>query len=223
MTQVLKVYDDNINPRHIAAACECLLNKGLVLAPTETGYCFFGDALLDTTHARFLSLRQAHPRHKPFSVLCKDLAQIGCIANLDTPIYRVASRVLPGPFTFILAATRTTPQYASAPKRETVGVRISSHPVAAALAAEFNKPLLITSVTDADELLAEDYYDADNVEDHWWTSVDEICVKFAGEFGVALESNNPVPLAVSTVVDYTQESPALVRDGGWGLERLGLR
>lgn len=223
MTQILKVYEDNLNPRHVAAACQCIQNKGIVLAPTETGYCFFGDAELSCINARFLRMRQAHQRDKPFSILCKDLSQVSIIGKSNTSIYRTASRVLPGPYTLILETTRDTPQYKNAPKRNTVGIRISSNAIAQALVTEFGKPLLITSVTDADELLAEEYYDANNIEDHWWTSVDEICLKFGEDVGVALESENPVLLAVSTVVDFTQDPPAILRDGGWNLQRLGLK
>lgn len=223
MTQILKVHDGNPNPRNIAQAAQALDRGELVLCPTETGYCLFGDAQLESTHTRFLRLRQAHPKHKPFSLLCSSIGQVAKCAQLETTVFRAASRVLPGPFTLILPANRHTPLFAAGPKRKTVGIRISNHPVAAHLVEAFEKPVLITSVTDAEEILADHYYDPDDpAADHWWTSPESICAKFKNEISIALSSDEPCPLRVSTVVDFSQSPPQVLRDGGWDLAELGM-
>lgn len=221
-TPLLKIHGTPPNQRHVAAATDALRKGGVILAPTETGYCFFADASRDAGYEALLKLRAAHPRQKPFSLLCADLKQVSSIANLDTPTFRIASRVLPGPYTFLLPTTRNTPQFSGAPKRKVVGVRVCSHPVAAALAAEFGEPIAVTSVTDAEELLADSYYEDVQGPDSWWVSPEAILDRFPNKVALALEWNEFVPMRVSTVVDFGESPPRLVRDGGWPLEELGL-
>lgn len=221
--RVLPIHESTPQARHVQEASRALEKGELVLSPTETGYCFVGDAALPQTHTRFLRMRAAHPRHKPFSVLCSSITQMSEIALLETPVFRVATRVLPGPYTFVLPANRQSDRYMGEIRRKTLGVRISSHPVTAALCASFEKPLLVTSVTDAEELITQGYYlHEDDQESAWWTSVDAILRHHPHVLAVALEIESPVPLHVSTVVDFTQTPPILLRDGGWPLDALGV-
>jgi len=219
---ILKIHGTPPNARHIESAAEALRMGHVVLAPTETGYCFFGDPESDAVFETLLKLRPGHPRNKPLSLLCGDLKQVASIATLDTPVYRVASRVLPGPYTFILPCTRKTPGAACGPKRKTVGVRVSDHPVATALVKEFGAPLVLTSVTDAEELIGTLYYEDVQDPDSWWVSPEAILSKCASRVPFALEWNDFVPMRVSTVVDFTVVPPVIIRDGGWPTEALGI-
>lgn len=223
---MLKIHGSPPNTRHIETACAALEKGDVILAPTETGYCFFADAARDDSYEALLSLRKAHPRQKPFSILCSSLKQVAAIAHVPTPVFRTASRLLPGPYTLLLEATRHTPQSSRGPKRKSVGIRMSSHVVAQALSEAFGKPLVLTSVTDAEELMQGHYFegmtDLPQDPDSWWVSPEAICAKFKGRIAVALEWHDFVPMRVSTVVDYTQTPPSIVRDGGWPLEFLGL-
>jgi tRNA threonylcarbamoyl adenosine modification protein (Sua5/YciO/YrdC/YwlC family) len=223
---MLKIHGTPPNSRHIEAATKALEKGDVVLAPTETGYCFFADAARDDSYESLLSLRKAHPRQKPFSILCSSLKQVASLALLPTPVFRAASRVLPGPYTLLLEATKQTPQSSQGPKRKSVGIRMSSHAVAQALAEGFGKPLVLTSVTDAEELMQGHYFegmsDLAQDPDSWWVSPEAILAKFKGRIAVALEWHEFVPMRVSTVVDFTQHPPTLVRNGGWPLESLGL-
>jgi tRNA threonylcarbamoyl adenosine modification protein (Sua5/YciO/YrdC/YwlC family) len=203
-------------------AADALQKGHVILCPTETGYCLLGDARRESTLKTFLMLRQAHPAKKPFSLLCKDIPQMGQVANMTTSIFRVATRAFPGPFTFILESNRRTPKFAGSPKRNSLGIRISSHPVVEALFEEFPEPLLITSITDAEELEITDYFNDDEQIDAWWTNAEQICSRFPSGIAIALASTDSVPMRVSTVVDFTQEPPTIVRDGGWDREILGL-
>jgi tRNA threonylcarbamoyl adenosine modification protein (Sua5/YciO/YrdC/YwlC family) len=232
MTQILKVHGPPPNPRHIEAAARAIDDGKLVLVPTETGYCYVGDAARDASYSMLLDLRAAHPRHKPFSVLCSSLKQVSAIASLPTPVFRAASRLLPGPYTFLLASNRNTPQYSDGPKRKSVGIRMSSDAVAQAVAVACDRPLVITSVTDADELQDGLYFEGLSGEpqdpDSWWITPESILAKAAAggkskdRISVALEWPEFVPMRVSTVIDFTDDTPVLVRDGGWPLEGVGL-
>jgi len=226
VTQILKAQGTALNSRHVDAAAKVIDHGGIVLAPTETGYCFLADASKNASYDALLKLRMAHPRHKPFSLLCSSLKQIASIATLPTPTFRTASRLLPGPYTLLLEANRNTPQYSDGPKRKSVGVRMSSDAMAGALALTCDRPLVLTSVTDAEELLLGNYFegmsDVDQDPDSWWVNPDAICAKFKGQIALALEAFDFIPMRVSTVIDFTQEPPVLVRDGGWPTGDLGL-
>ena len=226
MTQILKAHGNSPNSRHVEAAAKAIDDGGIVLAPTETGYCFFGDAQKNASYDVLLKLRMAHPRQKPFSIMCSSLKQIASIAVLPTPAFRMASRLLPGPYTLLLEANRNTPQYSDGPKRKSVGVRMSSDAMAGALVLTCDRPLVLTSVTDAEELLLGNYFegmsDVEQDPDSWWVNPEAICAKFKGRIALALEASEFVPMRVSTVIDFTQEPPVLVRDGGWPTGELGL-
>jgi tRNA threonylcarbamoyl adenosine modification protein (Sua5/YciO/YrdC/YwlC family) len=216
MGTLLKIHGTPANPKHIENAAQALSRGKIILAPTETGYCFFGDAAKDQSYESLLNLRHAHPKTKPFSIVCSSLKQISEIAFLPTPIFRDASRSFPGPYTFVLQANKHTPQHGKGTQRKTVGVRMSGHPIASALAIEFGKPMVVTSVTDAEELIQDNYYEDIQTPDSWWVNPDQILQKFVGKIDVALDWIEFVPLRVSTVIDYTSGEPVMVRDGGWG-------
>jgi tRNA threonylcarbamoyl adenosine modification protein (Sua5/YciO/YrdC/YwlC family) len=222
VTQILEIHNQSPHRRFIRMAAEALAKGGIVLCPTETGYCLLGDAQLESTQKSFLALRQAHPSKKPFSLLCKSVQQMGQVATITTSIFRVATRTLPGPYTFIVEANRKTPKCAGLSKRKTVGIRISNHPVTQAIFEEFENPLLITSITDAEELEITDYFNDDEQKDAWWTNAESICSRFPQGIALALNSTEAIPMRVSTVVDFTQDPPVIVRDGGWEHETLGL-
>jgi tRNA threonylcarbamoyl adenosine modification protein (Sua5/YciO/YrdC/YwlC family) len=218
----LPIHEENPHTRNIRMAADALDKGGVVLLPTETGYCLVGDAKLESTHRTFLSLRQAHPNKKPFSLLCRDLQQTGQCAVLTTSVYRIATRAFPGPFTFILETNRHTPKFAGTPKRKSVGIRISSHLVAQAVIDAFGSPLLITSITDAEELELTDYFDDEQQRDAWWTDAEAIAARFRDGIQVVLASSRPVPMRVSTVIDFTQDPAIVLRDGGWGTDIIGI-
>lgn len=223
MTQVLSIHQKNPDKRHIKKVIEILDGGGIILAPSETGYCFIASSSCDSSHEKFLKLRPGHPKNKPFSLFCKDISQVSKIAYLNTQTFRIATRAWPGPYTFVLPCTKNTPKIASGPKRKTVGIRISNHPIIECITNEFSHPLLVTSVTDEDELIAQDYFEKDTKQDFWWTNVIEICKQaIHGKIDLAIECNEIVPIKVSTIVDFTQEPPILLRDGGWALDFLGI-
>lgn len=224
MTQVLSIHQKNPDKRRIKEVIEIIDRGGIILAPSETGYCFIGSASYDSTHEKLLKLRPGHPKNKPFSLFCKDISQVSKLAYLTTQTFRIATRAWPGPYTFILPCTKNTPKIAAGPKRKTVGIRISNHPIIQSIIMEIDNPLLVTSITDDEELLAQDYFDENNVHDFWWTNVTDICKQASpGIIDLAIKNDEIVPIKVSTIVDFSQEPPELIRDGGWDLDFLGLK
>lgn len=218
MSEILFCAGKTVNQRHIQRVAAAARDGNIIVLPTETGYCFAGCAKNKATHPTLLKLREAHPRQKPFSLLCKNAQQVSQIAQLPTSAFRVLNRVLPGPFTLILPSHKNTPPTATGEFRQTVGIRISAHPIAEAVCAELETPLLVTSVTDGEELVAEGYTDADFEPDleRWWTNAEGIARHSGSLVKIVIAEIEPLPLRVSTILDLSTEGEVhVLRDGGW--------
>jgi tRNA threonylcarbamoyl adenosine modification protein (Sua5/YciO/YrdC/YwlC family) len=193
----------------------------LALIPTDTGFCFVGDPSSASTLKAFLRLRAAHPRHKPFSLLVPGIASLSEFATITTPQYRILKKLLPGPYTVILAKNRRTPEAATGQKRDRVGIRLPNMPWLNGLLGALDAPLLVTSVTDAEELRMGDYYDGEaSSPDAWWAYGEEILKLHGHEIGYFVDPHEPQPMRVSTIFDLTEEPPIMLRDGGWDLGDL---
>ena len=127
------------------------------------------------------------------------------VAYLTTQTFRIASRVWPGAYTFILPCSKIL-QKSQGPKRKTVGVRISNHPIIENIFKELNQPLLVTSVTDEEELIEQDYFSEDTKENSWWTNVHEIVNKPKGLINVAIDDGESIPIKVSSIIDFFTRS-----------------
>lgn len=223
MVEILKSQGRSINSRVIQRAAQALIEGRVIVVPTETGYCFAGHSGIQGNHKTLLELRKAHPKNKPFSILCKDAKQVAAISELSTASYRILNKLLPGPFTVILPATRFTPKNVMGSFKNTVGVRITSHPITTSLMAELDFPLIVTSVTDAEELQDEGYLDdtyMDSLE-RWWTTAEGILSHTPKGLHLLIAGEEPLPMKMSTILDLSQEGHCTVlRDGGWTPEGL---
>lgn len=212
---------EHLSRHGLESICSILEGAGIVLIPTDTGFCYIGDPHQISVHKSFLRLRSAHPKHKPFSLLVRDLAVAASIATVATPQYRVLKKLLPGPFTVVLSKNKRTPDTATSQKGTTVGVRIPNVIHLAELLEAYDRPLLVTSVTDAEELIREQYFGAkQNSPDAWWAYAEEIVSRHGHELSAFIDPEEPQPMRASTIFDLTQEPPLMVRDGGWDISDL---
>lgn len=221
MSEILVCAGKTINQRHIQRITESLQKGEIITIPTETGYCYAGLADHRATHPSLLKLREAHPKHKPFSLLCENAKRVSQVAQVSTSAFRILNRVLPGPFTLILPVHRNTPKTSTGEFRDTVGVRMSSHPIAQAVCEAANAPLMVTSVTDAEELIAEGYGESDfeSELERWWTHAEGILQHSGNLVKLIITGEEPLPLHVSTILDLSDEGNVrILRDGGWELE-----
>ena len=147
--------------------------------------------------------------------MVSNLKLLAEICDLSTSYYRMAKRLLPGPYTLIFNSNRRTPQYKKSTPRKTVGVRIPNHSFLVEILRLWERPLITTSVTDAEEIGQDGYFEQFEDPDAWWTTATRISSKLGGVFTVGLETTYSIPLRVSTVIDCTQASPVIIRDGGW--------
>ncbi|MHB8254168.1 MAG: L-threonylcarbamoyladenylate synthase [Acidiferrobacter sp.] len=141
MAQYLMVHPDNPQPRLIRAAVSIVQKGGVIAYPTDSSYAF-GCALENKEgRDRICRLRELDAHH-PFTLVCRDLSDIATYAQVDNRIYRVLRAHTPGPYTFILPATREVPRRLLDPKRRTIGLRVPDNIVAQALLAELGAPLM---------------------------------------------------------------------------------
>src|SRR5258706_2392459 len=183
-------------PRHVARAAALLEGGGLVAYPTDTYYAIGCDLFQKKAMERLAALKHRDNR-KPFAFLCADLGEVAKYGIVSNENYRLMRRLLPGPYTFVLDATRLVPRTALARQRQ-VGIRVPDAPVATALVRALGRPLATTSASLPGE---EPMIDAADIQERLGHGVDLIL-----DAGVTL--NEP-----STVLDLTGPSPVVLRAG----------
>jgi len=145
MSQFFQVHPQNPQPRLIRQAVEIILSGGVVVYPTDSSYaigCRIGEK---SAVERIRRLRQLDDKHN-FTLACRDLSQLGLFAKVDTGAFRLLKAHTPGPYTFILPATREVPRMLLHPKRRTIGLRVPGHPIAQALLEQLGEPMMSASL-----------------------------------------------------------------------------
>lgn len=188
-------------PRHVQRAVALLEGGGIVAYPTDTYYALGCDVFQKKAMERLVQLKRRDER-KPFSFLCADLGEVAKYAIVSNEQYRLMRRLLPGPYTIILDATRLTPRTALTRQRQ-VGVRVPDAPVAIALVRGLGRPLATTSASLPGE---EPLTAAADIRDRLGQGIDLIL-----DGGVIL--NEP-----STVIDLTSAVPTVLREGKGRIE-----
>ena len=146
MAKYFDVHPDNPQPRAIRQVVRIVRDGGLIAYPTDS--CFALGCAVGNRDGmeRIRDIRQLDERH-PFTLMCRDFAQLGQLVQLNNALFRLLKASTPGPYTFILPATREVPRRLQHPRKKTVGVRIPDHVVAQALLDELGEPLLSSTLT----------------------------------------------------------------------------
>lgn len=203
MTSRINIDLDYPRPDRVRDAADTLRRGGLLAMPTDTTWVVACDALDTAAASKLRSLRArmagapADDDRKPMSLMCADLAAISTFALIDQPRFRLLKRLLPGPYTVILPASRQVPRQLQS-KRRAIGVRMPDHPVAAAILEQIATPLFVTTCHDEDGRLLGA---SPEIEDAIGDVID------------ALVETTPIVPELSTVVDWTGDAPSLVRVG----------
>ena len=207
MSQYFEVHPDNPQPRLIRQAVQLLHGGGVCAVPTDSSYalvCHLDDKAAAEALRR---IRQVDDKHH-LTLLCRDLSELASYARVDNRQYRLLKLGTPGPYTFILEATKEVPRRLSHPSRRTIGLRVPDHKVTQALLAELGQPLLATTLIAPGE--------SDPMNDP-----EEIRGRFQKLLAAVLDAG-ACPMAPTTVIDLSGDAPLLVRQGRGELTRLGL-
>ncbi|MCW8963315.1 MAG: L-threonylcarbamoyladenylate synthase, partial [Gammaproteobacteria bacterium] len=159
MSQYFEIHPDNPQPRLIHQAVNIIRDGGVIAYPTDSSYalgCHIGDK---EAMERICRIRQVNKTHN-FTLVCRDLSEITTYAKVENQDYRLMKGLSPGPYTFILKATREVPKRLQNPKRKTIGIRIPDTPIVRELLDELNEPIMSsTLILPGDELPMNEAWD----------------------------------------------------------------
>ena len=198
MAEILSVHPETPQRRHIVRAVEVVQRGGVIAYPTDTtwalGAAIGEKAALD----RIIRLRRIDDKHQ-FTLVFADLSGSGAYARYDTPTYRLLKSHTPGPYTFILPASREVPRRLQHPKKKTIGLRIPGSRIALELLRELGEPMLTTTLR-----LPGDEYPL--------TEADEIERRAGRDIDLILDGG-PCGMDLTTVVVMTGDTPEVARHG----------
>ncbi len=201
----LNVHPVTPQPRHITSAVELLRNGGVIIYPTDTVYGI-GCSIFDPKAIERVYAIKARDRSKPFSFICSDLSHISEYAKVSNSAFRLMKRLIPGPYTFILPASRLKQLPRSMiSKRQEVGIRVPDNETCRLLLKELGTPILNASV---DEENGEFMNEPGVIHDRYAHRVD-----------LMLDGGNSI-LEYSTILDLTGEKPVVVREGAGDVSEL---
>ncbi|MCX8049823.1 MAG: L-threonylcarbamoyladenylate synthase [Methylohalobius sp.] len=204
MAQYFQIHPNTPQLRLIRQAVAILRQDGVIVYPTDSSYALA--CRIDSVKAleRIRRIRQLPEKHD-FTLVCRDLSQVAKFVRLGNQAHRLIKTLTPGPYTFILLATREVPKRLKHPSRKTVGIRLPDHAVAQALVAELQEPLFSTTLILPGEEMALD--DPEGIRSRLESQVDLI-------IGCGV-----VPYEPTSIVDLTEDLPKVVRLGR-GREKL---
>ncbi len=198
MAEYLKLHPVDPQLRLIRRAAELVRSGGVIAYPTDSCYALGWHIGDKGALERVRRIRQAD-RHHHFTLVCANLAEVGRFARLDTWQFRILRACLPGPYTFLLRATRETPRRLQHARRRTIGVRIPDHPVPRLLLAELGEPLMSSTL-----ILPSDPQPL--------TEGREIQARLEHEIDAVLDGGD-CGIEPTTVVDLSVTPPVIVRKG----------
>lgn len=207
MSQYFEVHPDNPQPRLLRQAAQILHAGGIAAVPTDSSYalvCHLDDKQAAETLRRIRGVDDKHH----LTLLCRDLSELASYARVDNRQYRLLKLGTPGPFTFILEATKEVPRRVSHPSRRTIGLRVPDHRVTQELLAILGQPLLATTLIAPGE--SQPMNDPQAIRERFQKQLQ------------AVVDAGACPAEPTTVIDLTEEAPRLVRPGRGDPAMLGL-
>ena len=207
MAQLFEVHPDNPQLRLLKQAV-ALLEKGEILAvPTDSSYALVCHLDDKTAADKLRRIRGVDDKHH-LTLLCRDLSELANYAKVDNQQFRLIKSATPGPYTFILEASKEVPRRLSHPARKTIGLRVPDHKVLQELLALHHGPLLATTLIAPGE--TEPLNDAQ-----------DILERFKNQIAAVIDAG-ACPLEPTTVVDLSNGEPVVIREGRGSLALLGL-
>jgi tRNA threonylcarbamoyl adenosine modification protein (Sua5/YciO/YrdC/YwlC family) len=203
---LLHIHPDNPQPRLITIAADCLRKGGVIIYPTDTIYgigcnIFNADAIARIARIKKMDLKKAQ-----FSFICSDLSHLSDFAkSVDTPVFRLLKAALPGPYTFILEASKQVPKQLKT-KKDTVGIRVPLNKICHCIVKELGHPLMSASLPMDGDI-------------EYFTDPEIMYEQFGNLVDIVIDGG-PGHIIPSTIIDCTTGAPALIREGAGEWEKL---
>ena len=207
MAQHFSVHPDNPQPRLLKQAAALLTQGGVLAVPTDSSYALACQLDDKAAADQLRRIRQVDDKHH-LTLLCRDLRELANYARVDNAQFRLLKNATPGPFTFILEASKEVPRRVSHPQRKTIGLRVPEHPALQALLEVHGAPLLATTL-----ILPGETEPLNDPE--------EILARLDKQIAGVIDSG-ACPLEPTTVVDLSGDAPEVLRRGRGDPTALGL-
>jgi tRNA threonylcarbamoyl adenosine modification protein (Sua5/YciO/YrdC/YwlC family) len=204
MAEFLRIYEENPNPKEIDKVVSILKKGGIIIYPTDTVYGLGCDITNLKALERVARIKQVKLEKANFSFVCHDLSNLSdYVKQIDTSVFKILKRALPGPYTFILPGSKSLPNPFK--KKKTVGIRVPANNIALEIVKKLGNPIISTSIHDEDEVI-EYTTDPELILEKWDNLVD---IVIDGGYG----DNEP-----STVIDLSEGEAIIIREGKGSLE-----
>ncbi len=200
MARLYELSSNHPQPYQVAQIVEQLHQGAVMLYPTDTVYAIGCEVTQKSAVERVRSLKRLS-NDKPLTFLCASLSQVAHYAQISDPAFRLMRHLSPGPYTFLLPATKLVPKLVRDPKRKIAGIRIPDHPLCQALLQQLDHPLISTSAKIEGEVLSS-YSLSPQEFEHLEKQVDLVVI-----------NDSPLVAQVSTVLDMTTTPPTVIRPG----------
>jgi tRNA threonylcarbamoyl adenosine modification protein (Sua5/YciO/YrdC/YwlC family) len=212
MAKVFSVHPDNPQIRRIEEIQSALSQGAVMLYPTDTVYAIGCDLNAKSAVERVRQIKQL-ANDKPLTFLCPSLSNVATYAFVSDAAYRMMKCLIPGPYTFLLPATKLVPRLVQSPKRKTTGIRVPKHNVCSALLAALGNPIISTS---AYLPLDEEDSHVVKLEPELMMSRIELFDRLDKLVDVIVDNGQEPTYEVSTILDVTEDKPIMIRQGlGW--------
>jgi tRNA threonylcarbamoyl adenosine modification protein (Sua5/YciO/YrdC/YwlC family) len=195
---LLHIHPQNPQPRNIKTVVDCLKSGGVIIYPTDTVYGLGCDIFQHKAIEKIARIKNINPQKAQLSFVCNNLSHLSeYTKSIDTPLYRMLKKYLPGPFTFILPASKQVPKILQT-KKNTIGLRVPNNTIASSIVQQLGNPILSASLPGD---MIEEYTNPELMYENFKHLVDIVIDGGIGGF---------VP---STIVDCTQETYEIIREG----------
>ena len=207
MATTYKIHPKTPQIREIDQVRDALKQGAIMLYPTDTVYAIGCDLSSKSAIKRVRQLKQLS-NDKPLTFLCSSLSNVASYAHVSDPAYRIIKHLIPGPYTFLLPATKAVPRLVLNPKRRTSGIRVPKSPLCKALITALGNPVISTSALSVIRNSTEDDTEA--------LSKADLFDRMGKLVDVVIDSDSEFRYQVSTILDLTGKSPQVLRQGlGW--------
>lgn len=208
MSERIKIHPENPKRKQIFELVDELLDEGVIMVPTDSQYALVCDYQNKRGMDRIRQIRQMGKKDH-LSVMCYSLEHASTFANLSDDNFKLIKRLIPGPYTFVLPATREVPRLLTHPKKRTVGIRVPEYPICLQMIEELGRPVMAITA----KLPGVEHGNPDTDDREMYLS------RFDNLVDLVVDNQQPLSSEQTTILDLTGENPGLLREG-LGMERL---